>query len=315
MPTLPDTFVQPVLRLATAAILAVMMLAAVSRPVAAQTSAPAKPGNSATAKPAPASATKKSPADKPARAPAAQQMPQPAPREDKPSPEPAAEPTFSTSPRPFLTGDEWIDTVLRFEQWLTVQTLYDADQVKQMRAKFAQRVKSTPTADRRQFMDDTDAKLQTLYGSRALDLQNYFAESLSVASPAYVKKSRQQLPDVVLSTPEQLKEGLARIAAKHRSTVEVQQAFDQTRQMQIASHEAKSDPRRRGQSRPPAGHIASASPGTGRQSRSGYTQARDYYPKTNSSISYSIIPAMPMMTSSGFAMFGGGVAITIQRNR
>jgi hypothetical protein len=309
MRAFPDNFVPPIRRLAIAAVVVTGVLSVGPRPVAAQ--------NSAAPKPAAGSATKKPSATRPARPPAAVRPAPPAiPREEKPAPEPSPDPTLSSATsRPFLTGDEWQDTLQRFEQWLSTQTLYDAEQAQQMRAKFDKHAKTISTADRKQFINDTDAKLQTLYSPRTLDLQNYFTESLSVASPSYVKKARQQLPDVVASTPDQLKERLARIASNHQSTVDVHQAFEQTRQMQIASHEAKSGPHHQEQARPPAGHIASSSTNANRQSRSGYTQARDYYPKTNSSISYSIIPAMPMMTSGGVAMFGGGVAINIQRNR
>ena len=239
----------------------------------------------------------------------------PAPRQEKAGAEFGAEPELSSDTlRPILTGDEWQDTRLRFEQWLSAQTLYDADQVKQMRGKFAERVKTTTQAGRNQFIKDTDAKLQILYGPGTIDLQHRFAESMAAATPAYVKKSRQQLPDVVASTPDQLKDRLAGFALRYKANVEAHQTFDQLRQHHIATNEMKGA-RRAEQLRAPPSHIASSSGGGNRQGKGGYTKARDYYPQSNSSISYSIIPAMPMMTTGGFAMFGGGVAITIQRNR
>lgn len=279
------------------------------KPAAVKPSAGATTPTTTTAKPA------RAPAAKPA-SPAAQRNVD-APRDAEP---PTPDPTLAeTDTHPFLTGDDWQDTLTRFEQWTSVQALYDAEQVRRMRAKFAARAKATPTADRKEFMKEFDAKLDTLYGKSALDLQNYFQKSLSVASPAYVTKLRQQLPDVVGTTPEQLRERLSRVALSHQSTVEVHQAFERTRQMQIANHEAKSDAIHGRLQRPSADQMAS-SPGapasSGRRRSTGsYAQARDYYPQTNSSISYSVIPVMPMFTGSGVVMFGGGVAITITRNR
>ncbi len=63
--------------------------------------------------------------------PAPTRRPAPAMQTDE---RPAVEVTFeplltSSALRPYLTGDEWQDTALRFEQWLNVQTLYDSDQV------------------------------------------------------------------------------------------------------------------------------------------------------------------------------------------
>jgi hypothetical protein len=304
MRTPPDMFfVQPILRLAIGALVAIGMLSIGSWPAAAQDSASRKPAAANTA-------TKKPSAGKAVRSPVARRAPQSDPHEEKPAFEFSPDPSFSSATsRPFLTGDEWQDTLLRFEQWLSIQTLYDAEQVQRMRTKFAERVKTTSTVDRKQFINEIDAKLQILYSRGTIELQDYFTEGLSMASPAYVKKTRQPLPDVVGSTPEQLKERLASIALRHQSSVEVHQAFEQMRQLKIASDEEKTE------ARPSAGHIASSSASTNQQRNKGYTKARDYFPQSGHSISYSVIPAMPMMTNSGWAMFGGGVAITIQRNR
>ncbi len=205
--------------------------------------------------------------------------------------------------------------LLRFDQWLSVQTLYDDEQVKQIRSKFATTAKGTPAANRKQFVKNTEAKLDILYGPSTTQLQRHFAEHMAAAAPAYLKKARQQLPDVVASNPQQLQERLTRFGQRYQSNIDVHQTFEQMRQMHAAAHE-RADARRFEQARPAAAHVASSPPGGGnRGSRSGYAQARDYYPQTNSSISYTVIPAMPIFTNSGFAMFGGGVAITIQRSR
>jgi len=271
--------------------------------------------STAAAKPA-ATATKKPAAAKSAGKLSTPRAPQAVPQEEKPRPELPLDPTLSSDEsRPFLTGDEWQDTLQRFEQWLSVQTLYDAEQVKKTRAKFAEVTSKTALADRKQLIDDVDAKLRILYSPAAYDLQDYFAHSLSVASPAYLKKMRQQLPDVVASTPEQLKGRLSLIATKRQSTVDVHQAFERTRQMQMANHELKSEARRFEQPRAPSGYVASSSGGGSGPRKSGYTQSRDYFPNMGSTISYTYIPPMPIFTGNGIGILGGGVGITIQRNR
>jgi hypothetical protein len=298
MHTPADISVQRFRRLMIVAFLTIGLLSTEPVLVAAQDDAPLKP----------AAAIKKATVAKVA-APAA-------PHDDQPAPEFSPEPTFSSAKsRPFLTGDEWQDTQLRFEQWLSIQTLYDSEQTQQMRAKYAARAKATSSADRKQFIHDIDAKLQILYGPGTLELERNFANRLSVAAPAYAKKTKQQLPDVLGSTPEQLRERLTRIALKYQSAAEVSQAFEKTRQQQLSSRKANTESRRFEQGRPGAGQVASSSPSANQRSRGGFTQARDYYPQTGSSITYSVIPAMPMMTTGGWAMFGGGVAISIQRNR
>jgi hypothetical protein len=270
---------------------------------APKTTAPAK--KTAVAKPAPA-----------------QRSSQPAqPRDDAPAdlaesltPDASGERLASQELRPVITGDAWQDTLLRFDQWLSVQTLYDDQQVKQMRSKFAAAAKGAAATNRKQFIKDTEDKLDILYSPSTSQLQRHFAEHMATAAPAYLKKSRQQLPDVVSLNPQQLKDRLWRFGQRYEANVDVHQTFEQMRHMHIAAQE-RSDARRFEQPRPAASHVASSPGGGNRSSRSGYTQARDYFPQNNSSISYTVIPAMPIFTNSGYAMFGGGVAITITRNR
>ncbi len=104
-----------------------------------------------------------------------------------------------------------------------------------MRKKFAERVQKTSTEDHQQFIDEIDAKLQFLYSPEVSELESYYAETLSVASPAYMKKTRHQLPDVVSVKPEYLKERLTKFAAHYESSVAVHQQFERMRQMQLAN--------------------------------------------------------------------------------
>jgi hypothetical protein len=313
MPARPDKSVRPISRLVIAALVAIGMLAAGPGPVAAQRLLSRKSPAAAAAKKPDAVKVAPAPTEPTAEDAATAHPAEAAPREETPEFTFTAEPAVtSTALRPFLTGDDWQDALLRFEQWLQVQALYDAEQVKQMRAKFAARAKAASTGDRKAFIKEVDAKLEILYSSRTMKLQDQFAEILSAAAPAYAKKLRQPLPDVVSSTPAQLREQLSRLALRHQSTVEMHQTFDQMRQNKIASNEATAEARHNERPRPSAGQVASSSSGSAKKR---YTQARDYYPPSGHSITYSVIPAMPMMTNSGWAMFGGGVAITMQRNR
>lgn len=308
----PDVFWQPSLKpWLGAALLFGLMLPVVSPVTAsgAEATKSAAPPKKPTAKASTAAPAKRSPSS---AQPPADMAADPA---DKPGAGPVNEAFASRGLRPVITGDDWQDMLLRFEQWLTVQTLYDDGQVKQMRSKFATVTKGTPAANRKQFIKDTEAKLDILYGPSTFALERHFAEHMAAAAPAYLKKARQQLPDVVASNPQQLQERLARFGQRYQSNIDVHQTFQQLKQMHIAAQERTDARRADQQPRPPAGHVASSSAGGNRNSRSGYTKARDYYPQNNSSISYTVIPAMPIFTNSGFAMFGGGVAITITRNR
>jgi hypothetical protein len=295
------------LRLTVCALIAVGLVGPARGIAAVQDNAPQKSTGTAAAKKPPAAKTTK---------PAAKAAPRQAPQDVHPTPALPDDPTLSSDEsNSFLTGDPWQDTLLRFKQWLSVQTLYDARQVRQIQSRMADRVRKVAKGSQKEFIKEIDAKLNILYGPGTVALQNHLEESLAAATPAYVKKCRHQLPDVVGSTPEELKERLARFAMRHQSTAEVHQTFQQMKQLQIASDEARGESRRMERPRPSASHIVSAPTSNNRRSQGGSRLARDYFPQNNSSISYSIIPAMPMMTNSGWAMFGGGVAINITRSR
>jgi len=172
-----------------------------------------------------------------------------------------------------LKSPEWHDTVNQFNEWLSSQSLYDADQVKQTRARLEAGIKRMSAAQMQRFMSDMTAKLEVLGDQATRDAQQYLTETLAVASPTYARKVRQQLPDLLSMNATQIEQKLSAITSKRQATAQMQKSFEYARQRQIAFNEERARARVRDQQQQ-AAERASAST----SQPNDFTPAADYYP-------------------------------------
>ncbi len=214
------------------------------KPAAARPSSPARPK-------AATQAAGKAPGKAPAAAPSAAEL---AAREQ------------------ILKSDEWHDMLARFNEWLTKQSLYDTEQVARTRLRLDVGIKRMNAAQLQRFMTDMQTKLDVLESQHAIDAQEYLSETLSVASPVYARKVRQQLPDVLSMSAAQIDQKLAAITSKRAATAKMQQTFANSRQRMIAANEAQTRSRQREQA------AEGMDRGSSYPSPSNYTPAVDYYP-------------------------------------
>lgn len=168
-----------------------------------------------------------------------------------------------------LKSDQWRETIERFQEWLTKQSLYDAEQVARTRLRLEVGIKRMTAAQLQRFLAELHTKLEVLENQHAIDAQEYLTETLSVASPVYARKVRQQLPDVLSMNATQIDQKLAAVTSKRAATAKMQKTFDTSRQRMIAANEAQTRSRQReqvaeGVDRGPAPRN--------------YTPASDYYP-------------------------------------
>ncbi|HVU85769.1 MAG TPA: hypothetical protein VHD36_00490 [Pirellulales bacterium] len=179
-----------------------------------------------------------------AKAPAAPRPPAGSAKAPQAAPAPAAK----TPPPPAVDSPEreqilhsraWQQTIADFESWLSSQTLYDAQQVKQTRARLEVGISRMTPAQLQWFENDMQAKLKVLNSDQAQEAAAYLAQTLAVASPAYARKVRQKLPDVLTAPAGQISQQLAGFAAKRDATAQMQQAFNDNRQQQIAHNQTQ----------------------------------------------------------------------------
>ena len=189
--------------------------------VSGQAAAPKTPGKSSGAKPpapavkAPATAPKASSGGtKPA---ALATTPQRTPEEEQ-------------ARKDILESGSWQDVMRQFSEWLSIQVLYDDEQVRHIRSRLQTGIGRMSAEQLQRFEGDLREKLGVLTSEQAVEAQNYLAAKFLVASEAYARRIRQQLPDVLSMTPAQIEQRLAVYATKRQSRAQVQQSFEQSRE-------------------------------------------------------------------------------------
>ncbi|HEY1600236.1 MAG TPA: hypothetical protein VGG64_11570 [Pirellulales bacterium] len=175
-----------------------------------------------------------------------------------------------------LNSAPWKQMLQSFEVWLDSQTLYDPQQVKQIRARLAAGISRMTSGQLQWFLTDMEAKMEILNSPRAHDAQDYLAQTLAVASPAYARKIRDRVPDVLTSTAAQLNQRLSAFAAKQHSTIDMQKTFEDARQQQIATNAAQLASQQQESER--ALDRAQASAASSGSKSNNFTPARDYFP-------------------------------------
>jgi hypothetical protein len=169
----------------------------------------------------------------------------------------------------------WRDTLHQFDSWLTSQTLYDVDQVKQIRLRLEAGIKRMSPVQMQRFVTEMHAKLAILEGDQTKDAEETLTETLAVASPVYARKVRQQLPDVLSMNATQIEQKLTAITSKRQTAAQMQKSFEYARQRQLAFNQAQATARQRDQHQQ-AAERADAANNSSQQNN--FTQAADYYP-------------------------------------
>jgi hypothetical protein len=211
------------------------------------------------------------------------------------------QPLDTVAQQAVLQSPEWLRMMERFNDWLSVQSLYDADQVKQIKQRLDAAIPKMSAEQLKAFLAEMLAKLDVLTGERADDAQEYLTETFAVASPAYLRRLRQQLPDVLTMTPRQIDQRLSGFASKRRNLAQVQQSFEAGRQQQITFHQAQIRAQQQAQARA-ADRAQSGAPTSG-SGQSNSMPARDYFPWTGDQFGSSLpffggFGWYPVMTSA-----------------
>ncbi len=109
------------------------------------------------------------------------------------------------------------------------------------------------------FMVGLQDKLEILYSSLAQDAERYLTEKAAVASEAYMKRIRDQIPDVLTASASQINQQLVAYAARRQGRRDTQQRFEDNRPNRVAANQARLQQRQEahaGVSSGVAGHQA-----------------------------------------------------------
>jgi paraquat-inducible protein B len=129
-----------------------------------------------------------------------------------------------------LQSKEWREMKESLGEWLSVQTIYGPEQVKQLKANFNGQIAQMSASQLRDFNEQMNEKLKILLGAEAREARAWMRQYLSVASEAKIKQMRKNLPDIATATPEQLQEALKTFEQRRGTTKQTQAAFQQGQQ-------------------------------------------------------------------------------------
>ena len=175
-----------------------------------------------------------------------------------------------------LQSRSWQDTLQEFNDWLSSQVLYGDEEVRHIRARLEAGINRMSAEQLQIFMNALRERLVVLKSDRALDAQDYLAEKFLVASDAYTRKIREQLPDVLSMTAAEIDRRLSIFASKRLQRTQKQAVFEQSREQRLASNTAQVKARQQQKDR-----IANRTTEAARAASTpnDFTPSRDYFPE------------------------------------
>jgi len=171
-------------------------------------------------------------------------------------------------------SEPWRNTFAGLDQWLSIQTMYDKDQIADIKKQVSARVENMSADDLEDFRQQLDAKLQMVLSPEGRDILGWVAANLARAAPAYRKKLGIEYPDVAKLTVAQLREQLDLLIQKRSGAQQSSAAFERARQARIAGLQAQQQQdfqeRQRALDRTPSSVSSPYNPGPARQYRPEY---------------------------------------------
>jgi len=134
-----------------------------------------------------------------------------------------------------LDSAAWQQAMYGFNQWLSVQVVYDKDQIPKLKAQLKDKVNKMSASQLRFFLEDLQQKL-VLFGSKqAIEDRAWAEDYLTHYTAAAREKFRKTLPDVANMTAVQLQQALYDLHQRRAGEAATQNAFEQEQAQQVAA--------------------------------------------------------------------------------
>jgi hypothetical protein len=122
-----------------------------------------------------------------------------------------------------LQSSRWRQVERKFDEWLSVQRIYDAAQVAQMKSKFKQRVTAMSADQLEDFIAVAEEKLQVLLGDEATQARSY----MSFYTDNFLKKKMgDKPPNIGTMSPTQMRQELSEFQQRRAGRATAQQEFN-----------------------------------------------------------------------------------------
>jgi len=152
--------------------------------------------------------------------------------------EPAAQPTApavatneAAAKQKIMESEQWRQMKTAFDQWLSVQKIYDADQAAQLPNRFRQKIAGMSAAELQAFLEKMETKMAVLLGSEAAQARDWLGHFVS-ARAVFSDAELQQF-DIFNMTTAQLDAALRKAETRRLSRQRSAQANSRSRQSQI----------------------------------------------------------------------------------
>jgi hypothetical protein len=181
--------------------------------------------------------------------------------------------------RKILESDRWRRAYRRFNQWLSVQQVYSADQIASVKAELKSKVAKMSARELENFLEDMEDRLEVLTSPEAEDARTWLAQFFAVARNPEAQLGRSR-PDVLNMTASEIRQEILWLQQHRASRQQQQAAFNQSRAQQQQFARAARESRREAQTQ--AAELRSRAAGTQfrsqfappSQDRSGHSELR-----------------------------------------
>jgi hypothetical protein len=134
-----------------------------------------------------------------------------------------------------LNSLEWHEVERAWQQWLSVQKIYDQGDIARLKREFHSRIAQMDSRQLADFLEDMREKIQVLLSPEAQKARVWLGQYLAVHAVIPKDQFKKMVPDVAHMTSEQIEESLQTWEARQASVRQTQAAFDEGRKQQVAN--------------------------------------------------------------------------------
>jgi hypothetical protein len=131
-----------------------------------------------------------------------------------------------------LQSAAWKTVMSDLEEWSSVQKIYDADQLAELKQQLEEKVAGMSAKELSDYLVQLQAKVTILNSPEAREARRWLDATLEAAAPAYAKKVLAEVPDVANLTAAQLQGQLDQFAREQAAKAQRSADFSKFRQQQ-----------------------------------------------------------------------------------
>jgi len=135
--------------------------------------------------------------------------------------------------RQIMESPEWKQAKYAFDEWISVQKIYDAKRVAEIKKQLRANIEAMTAEEFGEFLLDMQNKLKILTSKEAREARAWLARNMALAAAPYRAKMRKKLPDVASMTAAQLDQALRTFEAQRAASAKESVDAASARKQQI----------------------------------------------------------------------------------